>query len=131
MQAVSMMSFLGNGAHRQADIMARESEAPVYHYLITKGSPYRDPAITEKRYAWHTADLPLQLRIVANSEQEEESKRYARLWGNFIRTGAPSDGEIRWPQYTPEEKETMVFGESAGVQKKPLEKIYAFFDSLE
>ena len=49
----------------------------------------------------------------------------------FIRTGAPSDGEIRWPQYTPEEKETMVFGESAGVQKKPLEKIYAFFDSLE
>ena len=99
-RAVSMRSFLGGGAHRQAEAMAKESGAPVYLYTITAGSPYRDTHVTTKRYAWHTANLPLQFGIVAHPEREALSKVYRQLWGSFVRTGVPSTEGISSPAYT-------------------------------
>ena len=129
---VSARSFLGGGAHRQAEAMAKGSGAPVYHYLITAGSPYRDTAVTDKRYAWHTADLPLQLGIVAHPEQEEIAKTYRAFWGSFVRTGVPSAEGLVWPAYTPEKKETMVFGDrGAEAQDDPMGEFFRYMDALE
>ena len=131
-RAVSMRSFLGGGAHRQAEAMAKESGAPVYLYTITAGSPYRDTHVTTKRYAWHTADLPLQFGIVAHPEQEALSKVYRQLWGSFVRTGVPSTEGISWPVYTLDKKETLVFADQGcTVAENPGGEIYAFFDQLE
>ncbi len=131
LQVISQMSFLGNGAHCQTEAMALEGNAPVYAYLITRGSPYRDTDVTKKLYAWHTADLPLQMRIVAHPEQEEISRLYGKMWGSFIRTGNPSIEGYDWPAFTIDRKETMVFGDKIEVQPNPMGKIYAFFDTIK
>lgn len=131
-RVISMQSPLGGGAHRQAEAMGKESGAPVYLYTITAGSPYRDTSVTEKRYAWHTADLPLQFRIVAHPEQETISKLYGNLLGSFVRTGVPSAEAITWPAYTVEKKETLMIGDSGAVaMENPLKKVYDFFDGFQ
>lgn len=131
-RVVSMRSFLGGGAHRQAEAMAAESGAPVYLYAITAGSPYRDTQVTEKRYAWHTADLPLQFGIVAHPEQEALSKVYRQLWGSFVRTGVPSSDHIIWPPYTVGQKETLVIGDDKiEAEKDPFGPVYRFFDGIK
>lgn len=131
-RAMSMRSFLGGGAHRHAEIMAKESSAPVYFYIITAGSPYRDTNITKKCYAWHTADLPLQFGIVAHPEQEALSKIYRELWGSFIRTGIPSSEGISWPAYTSDKKETLVIGDKGCMSvENSFGPIHTFFDGLQ
>ena len=113
----SMGGFLGQGAFRQAMAKCGKGMAPVYSYLVAFDAPH--PRFPEHRYAWHTADLPLQMRIVPYLECEEVSREMAHAWAAFIRTGSPSTPELFWPPFTKEKRETMVLDNITQIKNDP------------
>ena len=123
----SLSGLLGGGAFRQAYAVSGQGGAPVYHYLIE----YDSPSATEEGYdcSWHTADLPLQFRIVRHPSQEELSKLYAQCWGAFIRTGNPSNSMLQWPAFTQDTKQVVVFDNGGTtVKTDPLKNIREAFE---
>ncbi len=113
MRILSQGSMLGGGAFIQAMRKAGSGGAPVYRYLNTAAVPHN--YLEGAAFAWHTFDLPLQLRIVPYPELEKLSRDYARLFAQFMRTGDPSvtdgtDGQsVLWKPFTREERQTLVF----------------------
>ena len=60
--------------------------------------------------AFHTAELPLAMRLVADPTAEELSKQIAGAWASFARSGNPNHpGLPHWETYSSERKATMVF----------------------
>lgn len=121
LKITSLAGILGGGAYYQALSKAKQGTAPVYHYLVSFDAPH--PVIPEKKFSWHTADLPLQMRIVLHPECEEMSKTMAHSWAAFIRTGNPSTESICWPEFSLEEKKVMVFDDICSVESDPLKEI--------
>ena len=117
----SLSGFLGGGAFYQAQAKAKQGTAPVYHYLIAYDAPL--PTAEGKYFSWHTADLPLQMRIVLNPECEAISKIMAHSWAAFIRTGNPSTETLVWPEFTLADKKVMVFDDVCRVESDPLKEI--------
>lgn len=116
----SLTSFLGGGSYYQAMSKAEQGGAPVYHYVVAYDSPLPQ---SHKRYAWHTADLPLQLRIVRHPESEALSRTMSGCIGAFVRTGNPSIPGLPWPEFTQNEKLVMVFDEVCRVEKDPWKEL--------
>ena len=114
---VSMASFLGGGAFNQAMAYSSQGGAPVFHYLVEYDAP--SPFGNGYDCAWHTADLPLQMRVVLHPQTEFLSKLMAHSWAAFIRNGDPSTPELPWPAFTPEERQVMVFDEQTRIEKDP------------
>lgn len=104
---LSLSSSLGGGAWYQAVAKASQGGAPVYQYLVRYDVPH--PALPQLRVAWHTAELPLQMRIVLHRESEAFSRRMAHSWAAFIRTGNPSTPQLPWPPFTPESPQLMLW----------------------
>jgi len=60
--------------------------------------------------AFHTAELPLAMRLVLNPEAEELSKQIAGAWARFARTGDPNHEALpHWEKYSVAKQSTMVF----------------------
>ncbi|MCR1842831.1 carboxylesterase/lipase family protein [Murimonas intestini] len=116
----SQASMLGGGAYYQAMKKAGQ-KAAVYSYIVSCDSPH--PGIEGQRYSWHTADLPLQMRIVLYPDSEELSRKMAHAWAAFIRDGVPSAEGLEWKPFTQEEKWTMVIGEQWKMEKDPLREM--------
>lgn len=114
----SLSNFLGAGAWYQAMAQSALRGAPVYHYVTRYDSPH--PARPSLHYAWHTADLPLALRLVLHPECDAFSRRLSRQLGAFFRTGSPSPPDCVWPAFTPEDRSTMVLDEPCHVERDPL-----------
>lgn len=116
-QIVSMGGPLGGGAFLQALAKAEKGCAPVYAYFFTFDAPHpRHPSL---RFAWHTADLPLQMRVVAYADCEQISREMAHAWAAYIRTGSPSTEELPWPAFTATGRETMVLDTPCRVENDP------------
>ncbi|GGD88808.1 carboxylesterase/lipase family protein [Paenibacillus nasutitermitis] len=128
LKIVSLSSFLGGGAFYQAQAKAKQGTASVYHYLVSFDAPL--PAKEDRKFAWHTADLPLQMRIILHPECEEISKVMARAWAAFVRTGSPSTEELVWPEFTLEEKKVMVFDDVCRVEADPLKEMREVIEGL-
>ena len=120
----SQCSFLGAGAYRQAEAKARKKEGPVYNYYFAFQAPH--PRCPEKTFAWHTADLPLQMRVVTYPGCEEISRVMAHAWAAFIRTGSPNTEMLDWPPFTLEKKEVMVFDKTSRVMTDPTKEYRQF-----
>ena len=117
LRMVSLDSFLGGGAFYQAMAKARQGGAPVYHYAVHYDSPL--PGMEELRCSWHTADLPLQLRVVLHPESEPVSRAMADAVGAFVRSGDPSAPGLAWPAFDEAQRLTMVFDDVCRVEKDP------------
>ena len=68
--------------------------------------------------AFHTAELPLAMRLVAYPDAEQLSRQISGAWAAFARAGNPAHpGLPPWPAYTLAERATMIFdaGSSAVV----------------
>ncbi|MBQ4089844.1 MAG: carboxylesterase/lipase family protein [Clostridia bacterium] len=126
MYIVSTEGILGWNAHLQAQALAKQGGAPVYQYLVRYDAPH--PLMPGVDIAWHTADLPLQFRIVPHPELEELSRTYARAWAAFVRTGNPSTAELPWPAYTTAAPCVMIFDDICHIEHEPLAPIIALHD---
>lgn len=113
----SMSGSLGGGAFQQAMAKAELHSGPVYNYFVTFDAPH--PMHEGLRFSWHTADLPLQMRVVEHACCEYVSKTMAHAWAAFIRTGDPSTPELAWPAFTAETRQVMVIDEPCRIETDP------------
>ena len=82
--------------------------APVYMYSFEWDTPIVDG--TKAIKAFHTAELPLAMRLVRYPESESLSKQIAGAWAAFAKTGNPIHSALpHWPTYDVERRATMVF----------------------
>jgi para-nitrobenzyl esterase len=88
----------------QVERKIEQGKANVYVYQFD----WRTPTGEGKLKAFHTAGLPLAMRLVLYPESEQLSRQIADAWAAFARTGNPSHPGIpEWPAYTAAERATM------------------------
>jgi len=92
-------------ATRQAELKCEQGKADVFLYYFQWNTPLQDG----KLKAFHTADLPLMMRLVMFPESEQLSKQLSGAWASFARNGNPSQKGLAWPAYTIQQRATMVF----------------------
>ena len=90
----------------QAEAKVAQNAGSVYMYYFAWNTPLLDG----KLRAFHTADLPLEMRLVLNPEAQPLSMQLAGAWAAFARTGSPNGTNLpQWPAYTLENRATMVY----------------------
>jgi len=92
-------------AARQAELKLAEGKTNVFVYYFQWNTPLEDG----KLRAFHTADLPLEMRLTLYPESEQLSTLLSGAWAAFARTGDPSQKRLPWPKYTLEQRATMMF----------------------
>jgi para-nitrobenzyl esterase len=92
-------------AARQAELKLAQGKANVYVYYFQ----WNTPCAGGKIRAFHTADLPLTMRLVRYPEAEQLSRNLSGAWTAFARNGNPSQKELPWPAYTTSQRATLVF----------------------
>jgi para-nitrobenzyl esterase len=92
----------------QAERKTKLGSASAWMYYFT----YNTPMDGGKYRAFHTAELPLVLRLVRYPNSDKVSKQLAGAWAAFARHGNPNHSGIpSWQPYTLEQRATMVFAE--------------------
>ena len=92
-------------AAKQAELKLAEGNARVFVYYFQ----WNTPLDGGKLRAFHTSDLPLEMRLTLYPETERLSRQLSGAWAAFARTGSPSQKSLAWPAYTLEQRATMVF----------------------
>jgi para-nitrobenzyl esterase len=92
-------------AAKQAELQLANGNAAVYVYYFQ----WDTPVAGGKLRAFHTADLPLEMRLVRYPEAEQLSRQLSGAWAAFARNGNPSQNQLRWPAYTASHRATMIF----------------------
>jgi para-nitrobenzyl esterase len=112
----------------QAERKAKLSKAPAYMYYFA----YDTPMDGGKYRAFHTAELPLVLRLVRYPNSDQVSRQLAGAWASFARNGNPNHGGMpKWSPYTPEQRATMVFAaENSHSENDPLREARLKYLSL-
>ena len=96
------------GARRNAleQAQAQSKQATVYMYNFAWNTPLDQGRLR----AFHTAELPLAMRLVLNPEAEQLSRQIAGAWGGFARSGNPNHRELpRWEAFSKGSGATMIF----------------------
>ena len=96
-------------AVQQAERQMARGKANVYLYSFEWNVPFEDGRIR----AFHTAELPLAMRLVRYPESEGLSKQISAAWAAFARTGDPSTTELAWPAYDLDRRAVMRFDAAA------------------
>lgn len=102
------------------------SHAPTYVYRFDF-SPRHD-----SDGAQHVAELPFVMNLIHNNglpqDLQEKIENFAstirEMWINFAKTGIPSTDTYRWPQYTINDRNVLVFGRDGtiSIEKDPYAK---------
>ncbi|GAB1454092.1 carboxylesterase/lipase family protein [Draconibacterium sp.] len=90
---------------RHAELQLTRGKADVFVWYFQWNTPY----LESKMRAFHTADLPLSMRLTLYQESENLSKQLSAAWASFARNSNPSTKEHPWPSYTTNKRTTMVF----------------------
>jgi para-nitrobenzyl esterase len=112
----------------QAERKTRLGKAPAYMYYFA----YDTPMDGGKYRAFHTAELPLVLRLVRYPNSDAVSRQLAGAWAAFARHGNPNHrGLPFWSPYNLEARATMVFaGENSHQENDPLREARLKFLAL-
>jgi para-nitrobenzyl esterase len=103
---ISTARGASHNAIRQAELKLEQGGADVFLYYFTWDVPLDDRRIK----AFHTAELPLALRLVRYPQSEALSKQVSGAWAAFARNGNPSHpGLPAWAPYTLDTRQTMIF----------------------
>jgi para-nitrobenzyl esterase len=93
-------------AVKQAELKLKQGDGAVYMYYFAWDTPCGDG----KFKAFHTAELPLAMRLVRYPESEQLSKQISGAWAAFARRGNPAHGGLPdWPAYSTSRRSTMIF----------------------
>ncbi len=89
----------------QAERQLAQGQASVFLYHFRWNTPCGDGSLR----AFHTAELPLVLRLVRYPEAEQLSRQLSGAWAAFARSGDPRHAGLPdWQPYTLERRTTMV-----------------------
>ncbi|HVB23464.1 MAG TPA: carboxylesterase/lipase family protein [Ktedonobacteraceae bacterium] len=98
--------------------------APVYMYLFT----YETPALDGRLKSCHALEIPF---VFGNVERTDRftgtsperfplAEKMSEAWMAFARDGVPAARELpRWPAYNPDQRSTMIFDTTCGVEDDP------------
>ncbi len=90
----------------QAGMKVAQDAGRVYMYYFEWNTPVLDGRLR----AFHTADLPLEMRLVEYPQAEPLSRQLAGAWAAFARTGSPNEKDLPvWPAYTLASRSTMLY----------------------
>lgn len=111
-----------NNVVRMATLKHGQQGAPVFSWYFTWQSP-----MLEDAGAWHTAELAFCFDNTARCAQgtgngpdaQALAAKMATAWATFARTGSPSHPGLRWPAFTPERGQTMVFDNACRMVDDP------------
>ncbi len=93
-------------AVRQAELQMAQGRATVYMYYFCWNTPCGDGKVR----AFHTAELPLAMRLVRYPQSEQLSRQISGAWAAFARGGDPNHAQLpAWPAYTLSQRATMFF----------------------
>jgi para-nitrobenzyl esterase len=101
-------------AVRQAELKIAQGGSDVFMYYFAWNTACGNGRLR----AFHTAELPLAMRLTAYPEAEQLSREISGAWAAFARSGNPSHpGLPNWSAYSLEKRATMVFdaGRSSAV----------------
>jgi para-nitrobenzyl esterase len=102
-----MLSLVGYGLGRIGREVATAKaaqRAPVFYYRNEF-----DTRIAPGLRAFHTSELPLACRLVADPRAEHLSRQIAGAWAAFARTGNPNHGGLpHWARYEPKSAGPMI-----------------------
>jgi para-nitrobenzyl esterase len=105
-----------NRAVAQSERKVAQGNANVYMYHFEWNTPCGEGKVR----AFHTAELPLVMRLTMYPESEQLSKQLSGAWASFARTGNPSQNGLVWPAYTASTRATMIFDASrSGAKNDP------------
>jgi para-nitrobenzyl esterase len=112
----------------QVERKTRQGKAAAYMYYFA----YDTPMDGGKYRAFHTAELPLVLRLVRYPNSDKLSRQLAGAWAAFARHGNPDHRGIpSWPAYTLDQRATMVFNaENSHTENDPLREARLKFLTL-
>ena len=82
----------------------------VYAYLVKYASHH--PVYSARKFAWHTATLPLQMRIVLHKEDEGMSEKLCRMLMGFVREETPKADGLAWIPFEENERSTLIIDSS-------------------
>ncbi len=102
-------------AMQQAERQLAQGRAEVYLYSFEWNVPFEGGRIR----AFHTAELPLAMRLVRYPESELLSRQISGAWAAFARSGNPSQNGLAWPAYSVERRATMIFAAESEVVNDP------------
>lgn len=122
---------------RTADARAKESNAPLYVYLLA----WKSPVDSASRGAFHGLDIPLAFNTVdlradwtGNADEAWKlADKMSSSWINFVRTGNPNvEGVLpEWEPYTPENGATMYFDDEPKIVNNHDREFMNFIRPLE
>ena len=93
-------------AIKQAERKLQQGKSNVFMYYFAWDTPCADGKIK----AFHTAELPLAMRLVRYPESEQLSRQISGAWAAFARHGDPTHkGLPDWPRYSAADRATMIF----------------------
>ncbi len=90
---------------QQAELQLAQGKAKVFVYYFQ----WSTPVLGGELRAFHTAELPLVMRLAFYPESEQLSRQLSAAWAVFARKGDPSQQGLEWPAYTTSQRATMVF----------------------
>lgn len=101
-----------NGVTAEADVRYQQGGAPEYIYIFAKNSPNLDGALA----SMHCMEIPFVFdniyigRYMTGTEKEayKVADQMSDMWVNFAKSGNPSIKGLKWEEYNPETKPTMV-----------------------
>ena len=110
----------------QAERKLAQHSAPVFMYLFS----WETPILGGKLKATHGLELPFVFDNVGNGfitgvgdTQSNLARNMSETWISFARSGVPNYAGIpKWPQYTINERATMVFDQKCRVETDPYKK---------
>jgi para-nitrobenzyl esterase len=90
----------------QATLKVQQNSGDVYMYQFA----WDTPVANGDARTFHTAELPLAMRLVLYPQSENLSRQISGAWAGFARNGNPNHpGMPTWDTYTLAHKATMVF----------------------
>ena len=102
----------------QAERKVAQGSGAVYMYYFAWNTPIADGKVAIK--AFHTAELPLAMRLTRYPETEPLSRQIAGAWAAFAKTGRPTHAALPdWPAYDITRRATMVFDLPSRVVNDP------------
>lgn len=115
-----------SNAIAQAETKVQQGSGDVYMYNFAWDTPIDGGRLR----AFHTAELPLAMRLVLNPEAETLSKQIAGAWAGFARSGDPNhSGLPRWDTYTEARQATMIFDQQSRLVEHPAHEELALLEA--